>query len=332
MPRQSRHAPLSVRGSRANSAVLGHRVAVRARRPHVPNARQRKFHRASGPHRRRHALEPVEDAERRGFSVFETVGLRRAVGHRHLAARSTSRSSSFATTRARFRALPTPRCAICSTPHRCRGTTTRRPNPAAPAGFGMPSTRSRRCAGVPSGSRTSEVKRKSSPTSRKANSQRSRGSFPTRRTPTIRAAVRTRGPRGSRKSSTRSARVRTGTPRRSSSSGTTGAASTTTCRRRSSITGAGSGSACRRSSSLRTRRRARTVYVSHTQYEFGSILKFVEDTFSLGRLGTTDVRATSIADSFDFAQSPRPFKPIPAKYSRAYFLRQPPSYKPVDTQ
>ena len=73
-------------------------------------------------------------------------------------------------------------------------------------------------------------------------------------------------------------------------------------------------------------------YVSHTQYEFGSILKFVEDTFSLGRLGTTDVRATSIGDSFDFNQSPRPFTPIPASYSRAFFERQPPSYQPVDTQ
>ncbi len=73
-------------------------------------------------------------------------------------------------------------------------------------------------------------------------------------------------------------------------------------------------------------------YVSHTQYEFGSILKFVEETFALGSLGTTDARATSIGDSFDFNQSPRPFTPIPASYSRAYFERQPPSYKPVDTQ
>ncbi len=75
-----------------------------------------------------------------------------------------------------------------------------------------------------------------------------------------------------------------------------------------------------------------STYVSHTQYEFGSILKFVEETFGLGSLGTTDVRATSISDCFNFAQSPRPFKPIPASYSRAYFLHQPPSYKPVDTQ
>jgi len=73
-------------------------------------------------------------------------------------------------------------------------------------------------------------------------------------------------------------------------------------------------------------------YVSHTQYEFGSILKFVEDIWGLGRLGTTDSRATSIVDSFDFSQPPRTFKPIPAIYSRQYFQKQPPSYQPVDTQ
>jgi phospholipase C len=73
-------------------------------------------------------------------------------------------------------------------------------------------------------------------------------------------------------------------------------------------------------------------YISHTQYEFGSILKFVEDIWGLGQLGTTDTRATSIIDSFDFTQKPRMFVPIKAKYSREYFLHQKPSYKPVDTE
>ncbi|MGB8520788.1 MAG: alkaline phosphatase family protein, partial [Candidatus Tumulicola sp.] len=40
--------------------------------------------------------------------------------------------------------------------------------------------------------------------------------------------------------------------------------------------------------------------ISHTQYEFGSILRFVEETFTLGSLGTTDARATSIGNVFDF--------------------------------
>ncbi|HVN68240.1 MAG TPA: alkaline phosphatase family protein [Candidatus Binatia bacterium] len=73
-------------------------------------------------------------------------------------------------------------------------------------------------------------------------------------------------------------------------------------------------------------------YISHTPYEFGSILKFTENVFDLGSLGTTDKRATSIADCFDFSQPPRAFSAIPSKYSLQYFLRQPPSYKPLDSE
>ncbi|MEO6835602.1 MAG: alkaline phosphatase family protein, partial [Candidatus Tumulicola sp.] len=50
--------------------------------------------------------------------------------------------------------------------------------------------------------------------------------------------------------------------------------------------------------------------VSHTNYEFGSILKFVERTFLLGSLGTTDVRAASIGDVFQFKKPARNFVPI----------------------
>jgi phospholipase C len=77
---------------------------------------------------------------------------------------------------------------------------------------------------------------------------------------------------------------------------------------------------------------AKTGYVSHTQYEFGSILKFVEDNWSLGRLGTTDVRANSLSDVFNFSQSPRPFAPIPARYSKSFFEHQRPSTSPVDDE
>ena len=72
-------------------------------------------------------------------------------------------------------------------------------------------------------------------------------------------------------------------------------------------------------------------FISHQQYEFGSILKFVEDNWHLGRLGTSDVRAKSIADCFDFTQPPRSFIPIQAKYSQSYFERRPASGLPVDT-
>ncbi len=55
---------------------------------------------------------------------------------------------------------------------------------------------------------------------------------------------------------------------------------------------------------------ARVHYVSHTQYEYGSILKFVEQAFRLPSLGHTDARAASISDAFDFSKPPHPFKPI----------------------
>lgn len=57
--------------------------------------------------------------------------------------------------------------------------------------------------------------------------------------------------------------------------------------------------------------------VDHTQYEFGSILRFIEDDFQLPQLGTaadgySDARATSLMNAFDFTQKPRRFEPIPA--------------------
>ncbi len=78
-------------------------------------------------------------------------------------------------------------------------------------------------------------------------------------------------------------------------------------------------------------------YVDHTQYEYASIIKFVEEAFNLPYLGQTangytDRRATSIDDAFDFTQKPRAFTPFNTKYSRAFFLRQPTSHEPVDTE
>ncbi len=73
-------------------------------------------------------------------------------------------------------------------------------------------------------------------------------------------------------------------------------------------------------------------YISSTQYEFGSILKFVENNWGLASLNTTDTRAKSIADCFNFSHRARKFKAIGSKYSRAYFERQPPSWQPVDSE
>lgn len=86
----------------------------------------------------------------------------------------------------------------------------------------------------------------------------------------------------------------------------------------------------------RIRPGAREGYVSHTQYEYGSILKFIEQVFGLPpigapALGFTDSRAASIGDVFDFTQRPRAFAPIPARYSTAHFLNEQPSFVPPDS-
>jgi phospholipase C len=78
---------------------------------------------------------------------------------------------------------------------------------------------------------------------------------------------------------------------------------------------------------------AKRGYVSHVHYEHGSILKFVEDQFGLGRLSASDKRATSPEkDCFDFKQPPRPFKAIPTVLGKDYFMHQPLDDRPPDTQ
>ncbi|MGB8909900.1 MAG: alkaline phosphatase family protein [Candidatus Cybelea sp.] len=73
-------------------------------------------------------------------------------------------------------------------------------------------------------------------------------------------------------------------------------------------------------------------YISHTQYEFGSLLRYIEDNFGLGNLNTTDVRANSIADVFNYAQSPRPFKHIKSPYSIRYFKTEPHTFQHGDPE
>ncbi|HEU5479799.1 MAG TPA: alkaline phosphatase family protein, partial [Candidatus Tumulicola sp.] len=77
---------------------------------------------------------------------------------------------------------------------------------------------------------------------------------------------------------------------------------------------------------------AKTGYVSHVQYEHGSILKFIEDQFGLPRLAATDSRANSPAqDCFNFNQSPRRFTPLPTALGPRYFENEAPDTRPVDT-
>ncbi|HZV76523.1 MAG TPA: alkaline phosphatase family protein [Candidatus Babeliales bacterium] len=65
-------------------------------------------------------------------------------------------------------------------------------------------------------------------------------------------------------------------------------------------------------------------YVAHTEFEFGSILRFIEGNWKLGSLGTTDQRAANIGDYvLNYKQKPRSFSAIPSRYSARYFLSRP---------
>jgi phospholipase C len=84
---------------------------------------------------------------------------------------------------------------------------------------------------------------------------------------------------------------------------------------------------------------AKEHYVAHTQYEWGSILRFIEEVNGIpaGSIGSTsqgytDGRANSLDDAFDFSQKPRKFVKIHSKYPASYFLHEPPSNEPVDTE
>src|SRR6185437_16006892 len=70
---------------------------------------------------------------------------------------------------------------------------------------------------------------------------------------------------------------------------------------------------------------AKTGYVAHTTYEFGSILKTIERFNGLPTIGTTDRRANDMHDAFDFTQAPRAFKVIQAHYPAKFFMHEPPS-------
>ena len=68
---------------------------------------------------------------------------------------------------------------------------------------------------------------------------------------------------------------------------------------------------------------AKTGYVSHVPYEFGSILKTTEEIFGLPSLGTTDARSSDLMDCFDFGSVRPHFKPIPTKFPPSHFFRLP---------
>ncbi|HEV3090930.1 MAG TPA: alkaline phosphatase family protein [Candidatus Cybelea sp.] len=75
---------------------------------------------------------------------------------------------------------------------------------------------------------------------------------------------------------------------------------------------------------------AKPGYISQTNYDFGSILKYVENNWNLGNLGGSDESAASIIDCFDYNQEPRRFKVIPTTKHAQYFLHRKPSFRPPD--
>ena len=52
--------------------------------------------------------------------------------------------------------------------------------------------------------------------------------------------------------------------------------------------------------------------MSEVQHDFGSILHYVETTFNLGTLGTSDSQADDLNDCFNFGAPPRAFTVISA--------------------
>ena len=78
---------------------------------------------------------------------------------------------------------------------------------------------------------------------------------------------------------------------------------------------------------------AKKGYVSHVQYEHGSILKFAEDQFGLGRLAASDTRANSPeADCFDFNRPPRKYHAVPTLYGQQFFEHLPYDPRPPDDE
>jgi phospholipase C len=65
---------------------------------------------------------------------------------------------------------------------------------------------------------------------------------------------------------------------------------------------------------------AKSAYVSHVTHDFGSILKFMEETFNLPSLGYADARADDLSDCFQFNASPHAFRTIQARHNASYFL------------
>ena len=65
---------------------------------------------------------------------------------------------------------------------------------------------------------------------------------------------------------------------------------------------------------------AKAAYISHSTHDFGSILKFIETTFSLPSLGYADATADDLSDCFNLTHTPITFQKIPAALDAAHFI------------
>jgi phospholipase C len=78
---------------------------------------------------------------------------------------------------------------------------------------------------------------------------------------------------------------------------------------------------------------AKQGYVTKKQYEHGSILKYIEDTFGLKRLAASDKRANSpTGDAIDYSQQPRAFTPFTTDMKLRDFVHEPPDPRPPDNE
>jgi phospholipase C len=67
---------------------------------------------------------------------------------------------------------------------------------------------------------------------------------------------------------------------------------------------------------------AKSGYIDHTQYQFESILKFIEWRFNLPSLTDRDRNANNILNAFDFNQKPNPPYIIPLCPMQVSLIRE----------
>jgi phospholipase C len=75
---------------------------------------------------------------------------------------------------------------------------------------------------------------------------------------------------------------------------------------------------------------AKRGYVSHVMHDFGSILRFIEEKFSLPSLGYADSRADNLSDCFDYSQQPTQFHVIAAPLTAEHFIEDKRPMTPPD--